>query len=305
MHRPCSKPASCRAYRLPTIAAPSRAAAAPPGRPRAPRSRRLAAWASARTSTRFGPERPLILGGVEIEGAPRLAGHSDGDVALHAVADALLGASGMGDLGRLFPADARTPRGIASAELLRDVVARLAAVGLRPVGVDLVDHRRPPPARGEAVAMRDAVAALLGLPAANVNVKASTGNLAGDEGAGLSSAARAGPRPSGGGNQMTIRLTDTLSGETRPTRAHRARARPDVQLRTHGLRPRARRQLPVLPVRRPARPVPALSRLRVTWVMNLTDIDDKIIRGANRRGHLDRRAGRPYPASSWTPPPSA
>ena len=62
-----------------------------------------------------------MLGGVAIAGAPRLHGHSDGDVALHAVADALLGAAGLGDLGRLFPADARTPRGIASADLIAEV----------------------------------------------------------------------------------------------------------------------------------------------------------------------------------------
>ena len=61
----------------------------------------------------FGPGTGLRLGGIEIAGAPRLAGHSDGDVALHAVADALLGAAGLGDLGRLFPADARTPLGVA------------------------------------------------------------------------------------------------------------------------------------------------------------------------------------------------
>ena len=57
-------------------------------------------------------------------GAPRLAGHSDGDVVLHAVADALLGAAGLGDLGRLFPSDDRTPRGVASTELLRRGAAR-------------------------------------------------------------------------------------------------------------------------------------------------------------------------------------
>ncbi|MBI3749578.1 MAG: 2-C-methyl-D-erythritol 4-phosphate cytidylyltransferase, partial [Chloroflexi bacterium] len=74
----------------------------------------------------FGPGMPLALGGVEIPAAPRLHGHSDGDVALHAVADALLGAAGLGDLGRLFPADARTPAGIASTELLRDVRRQLA-----------------------------------------------------------------------------------------------------------------------------------------------------------------------------------
>lgn len=139
----------------------------------------------------FGPEMGLRLGGVEIEGAPRLAGHSDGDVALHAVADALLGAAGMGDLGRLFPADSRTPRGVASAELLSEVVARLAAADLRPSGVDLVIIGARPRLGARLDAMRDAVAALLGLPAPDVNVKASTGNLTGDEGAGRSISARA------------------------------------------------------------------------------------------------------------------
>ena len=61
---------------------------------------------SARTATRSGPAAPLRLGGIVLAGAPRLLGHSDGDVALHAVADALLGAAGLGDLGRLFPAGA-------------------------------------------------------------------------------------------------------------------------------------------------------------------------------------------------------
>src|SRR4029077_6911904 len=86
----------------------------------------------------FGPGRPLALGGIRVDEAPRLAGHSDGDVALHAIADALLGAAALGDLGRHFPADARTPRGIASSELLRDVGGRVARAGFRPVNVDLV-----------------------------------------------------------------------------------------------------------------------------------------------------------------------
>ncbi len=85
----------------------------------------------------FGPGEPLALGGIAIDGAPRLHGHSDGDVALHAVADALLGAAGLGDLGRIFPAGPATPRGIASGELVQEVVRRLAANGLRPAPVDL------------------------------------------------------------------------------------------------------------------------------------------------------------------------
>jgi 2-C-methyl-D-erythritol 4-phosphate cytidylyltransferase/2-C-methyl-D-erythritol 2,4-cyclodiphosphate synthase len=139
----------------------------------------------------FGPGEPLRLGGVEIAGAPRLFGHSDGDVALHAIADALLGAAALGDLGRLFPADRRTPRGVASADLLADVVARLAAAGWRPASIDvtIVGAR---PRLGERLAdMVQAIAALLDLEPADVSVKASSGNLSGDEGAGRSISARA------------------------------------------------------------------------------------------------------------------
>jgi 2-C-methyl-D-erythritol 4-phosphate cytidylyltransferase/2-C-methyl-D-erythritol 2,4-cyclodiphosphate synthase len=139
----------------------------------------------------FGPGMPLRLGGVEIGGAPRLHGHSDGDVALHAVADALLGAAGLGDLGRLFPADARTPSGIASDALLREVVARLAGAGFRPAFVDLTIIGARPRLGARLEQMRAAIAALLGVDEAAVNVKASTGNLAGDEGAGRSISARA------------------------------------------------------------------------------------------------------------------
>ena len=139
----------------------------------------------------FGPGAPLRLGGIELAGAPRLAGHSDGDVALHAVADALLGAAGLGDLGRLFPADATTPRGIDSRSLLTEVVSRLSAAGLAPASVDLVIIGARPRLGARLDDMRAAIAALLGLPAGAVNVKASTGNLAGDEGAGRSMSARA------------------------------------------------------------------------------------------------------------------
>src|SRR5258705_10914438 len=85
----------------------------------------------------FGPGDGLRLGGVEIPGAPRLHGHSDGDAALHAIAGALLGAAALGDLGELYPADERTPRGSASSGFVRDVAARLAAAGWAPVALDV------------------------------------------------------------------------------------------------------------------------------------------------------------------------
>jgi 2-C-methyl-D-erythritol 4-phosphate cytidylyltransferase / 2-C-methyl-D-erythritol 2,4-cyclodiphosphate synthase len=139
----------------------------------------------------FGPGRPLALGGVEIEGGYRLHGHSDGDVALHAVADALLGAAGLGDLGRLFPAGASTPRGIASGVLLADVVARVEAAGYRPTGVDLTIVAARPRLAPLLDSMRAAIASLAGLEPGQVNVKASTGNLDGMEGAGRGISAHA------------------------------------------------------------------------------------------------------------------
>jgi 2-C-methyl-D-erythritol 4-phosphate cytidylyltransferase/2-C-methyl-D-erythritol 2,4-cyclodiphosphate synthase len=139
----------------------------------------------------FGPGAPLRLGGIAVDGVAALSGHSDGDVALHAVADALLGAAGLGDLGRLFPADERTPRGVASEDLLRTVVARLGAVGLAPASVDLVIIGARPRLGTRLDEMRTAIASTLGVDEAFVNVKASSGNLAGDEGAGRSISARA------------------------------------------------------------------------------------------------------------------
>ncbi len=139
----------------------------------------------------FGPGGPLALGGIEIAGAPRLSGHSDGDVALHAVADALLGAAGLGDLGRMFPAGPATPRGIASAELLADVVARVAGAGFHAVSIDLTIVAARPRLGDHLAWMSDRIASLVGLSPDRVNVKASTGNLAGMEGAGRGISAQA------------------------------------------------------------------------------------------------------------------
>ena len=139
----------------------------------------------------FGPGGTLALGGLLIDGAPRLHGHSDGDVGLHAVCDALLGAAGLGDLGRIFPAGPTTPVGIASRELLTACVAQVAAAGLAAVSIDvtLVGARPRLAARLESMAVE--IAGLVGIPVDRVNVKASTGNLVGFEGAGRGISARA------------------------------------------------------------------------------------------------------------------
>ena len=134
----------------------------------------------------FGPGTPLRLGGVGIPGAPALTGHSDGDVLLHAVADALLGAAGLGDLGGLFPADARTPRGIDSGLLMREVRRRIEAAGWHAATLDATVVGARPRLGPHLDAMRDSIAALLGIEPGAVNVKASSGNLDGPEGAGRS-----------------------------------------------------------------------------------------------------------------------
>jgi 2-C-methyl-D-erythritol 4-phosphate cytidylyltransferase/2-C-methyl-D-erythritol 2,4-cyclodiphosphate synthase len=132
----------------------------------------------------FGPGGPLWLGGIEVPGAPRLHGHSDGDVAIHAVADALLGAAGLGDLGRLFPAGPDTPGGIAGSVLLGEVLERVRTSGHEPRSVDVTIVGARPRLAGRLDAMGETIAAILGLPSGRVAVKASTGNLDGMEGAG-------------------------------------------------------------------------------------------------------------------------
>ena len=155
----------------------------------------------------FGPGDGLWLGGVEIAAAPRLHGHSDGDVALHAIGGALLGAAGLGDLGTAYPADERTRRGVASTELLEGIVRRLADAGWRPVSVDLSINAGRPRIGPSMPAMRERIAAILGLPERGVNVKASTGNLSDDVGAGrvisaqaIATVAAAAPVARGGGS---------------------------------------------------------------------------------------------------------
>ena len=139
----------------------------------------------------FGPGSPLALGGIVIDAAPRLHGHSDGDVALHAVCDALLGAAGLGDLGRIFPAGPSTPVGIASRDLVAECLRRVRDAGFVPLSVDVTIIGARPRLAARLSEMRDAIAGLLRLSPDRVNVKASTGNLAGWEGAGRGISARA------------------------------------------------------------------------------------------------------------------
>jgi 2-C-methyl-D-erythritol 4-phosphate cytidylyltransferase/2-C-methyl-D-erythritol 2,4-cyclodiphosphate synthase len=139
----------------------------------------------------FGPGTGLALGGIEIKAAPRLYGHSDGDVALHAICDALLGAAGLGDLGRIFPAGPETPAGIASRTLIGEVRRLVEADGWRVSSVDVTIVAARPKLGAHLDEMRAVIADLLGLAPRAVNVKASTGNLDGPDGAGRSISALA------------------------------------------------------------------------------------------------------------------
>ncbi|HHW12169.1 MAG TPA: 2-C-methyl-D-erythritol 2,4-cyclodiphosphate synthase [Firmicutes bacterium] len=118
--------------------------------------------------------RRLVLGGVEIPAPVGLAGHSDADVLIHAVMDALLGAAGAGDIGELFPDTDPAYCGIDSTLLLREVMAKLKAAGWKPVNLDVTVIAQKPklaPYRGK---IRARLATLLGLPETAVNVKATT-----------------------------------------------------------------------------------------------------------------------------------
>jgi 2-C-methyl-D-erythritol 4-phosphate cytidylyltransferase/2-C-methyl-D-erythritol 2,4-cyclodiphosphate synthase len=143
-------------------------------------------------SHQFGRHDGLWLGGLLIADAPRLHGHSDGDVALHAVATALLSAAGSGDLGRLFPSDDMGTAGSASAELLRAALAQAAAAGWSPSSVQLsLLGARPRLGGARLEAMRVSIAGLLGIDSAAVSVTASSGNLIGAEGGGRAISATA------------------------------------------------------------------------------------------------------------------
>ena len=137
---------------------------------------------------RFEPGRPLILGGVEIPHELGLAGHSDADVLTHAVIDALLGASGQGDIGEHFPDTDPRYAGADSLALLRDVVARLGATVVHVDGTVMME--RPKLGPHKAV-IRASLAAALGIPEEAVNVKATTGEGMGFVGRGEGVAALA------------------------------------------------------------------------------------------------------------------
>ena len=140
---------------------------------------------------RLVPDRRLMLGGVYIPYPAGLQGHSDGDVALHAVTDALLGAAGLGDIGTLFPDTDAQWKNADSKEFIYAVRELLEKKGWEVVNVDLTIHTEAPklgPLKGQ---IRRCIAGLLGIDFSATNVKAKTNEGLGEIGAGDAMAATA------------------------------------------------------------------------------------------------------------------
>jgi 2-C-methyl-D-erythritol 2,4-cyclodiphosphate synthase len=140
---------------------------------------------------RFGPGNSVVLGGVTIEHTHALEAHSDGDVLLHALCDALLGAIAAGDIGHHFPDTDAANAGIDSRVLLRRVVELLDGAGWQVANIDSTVIAQAPRLAAHIDAMRDNIAADLGVSREAVNVKATTTERLGFTGRGEGIAAHA------------------------------------------------------------------------------------------------------------------
>lgn len=129
---------------------------------------------------RFKKGRKLYLGGIEIPFFQGLAGHSDGDCLIHAIIDALLGASGEGDIGQLFPDTAPKYKDIRSTELLREVVEKLKAKGIEIINIDSVVIAEEPRLSSYIPGMKETLSPILRVGRERLSIKAKT-----NEGIGL------------------------------------------------------------------------------------------------------------------------
>jgi len=134
--------------------------------------------------------RPLIIGGAEIPYGKGLKGHSDGDVLLHAVCDAILGALGEDDIGSRFPDDDPAFEGIASVKLLEDVAGIMAGKGFKIKNVDCIVIAEEPKLGPYSGAIKKTIAGILQVPAGDVGFKAKTRERMGDIGRGDAIAAQ-------------------------------------------------------------------------------------------------------------------
>ena len=117
---------------------------------------------------------PMWLGGVRIESNIGFVAHSDGDVAIHALCDALLGALALGDIGHLFPDTSDEWKGISSSILLEKVMARITGLGWKVVNADITIALQRPKIASYVGAMREHLAAVMGVDSSRVSVKATT-----------------------------------------------------------------------------------------------------------------------------------
>ncbi|MDN6179474.1 MAG: 2-C-methyl-D-erythritol 2,4-cyclodiphosphate synthase [Halomonas subglaciescola] len=140
---------------------------------------------------RFGPGDHLMIGGVKLPFEQGFVAHSDGDVLLHALCDALLGACALGDIGRHFPDTDPAYKGADSRELLRRVLKRVEGEGFTPVNLDATLMAQTPKMAGHIDAMRETIAKDLKLSLGQVNVKATTTERLGFTGRGEGIAAEA------------------------------------------------------------------------------------------------------------------
>lgn len=148
--------------------------------------------------------RPLVLGGITIPFDRGLLGHSDADALLHAITDALLGAAGLGDIGRHFPDTDPAFHGADSGQLLQAAAQRVRDAGWQVINIDGTIVAQAPKMAPHIGAMRERIAALLGLPAGRINVKAKTAEKMGPVGEGLAIETRA------------VCLLAAVGGGTRP-----------------------------------------------------------------------------------------
>jgi len=123
---------------------------------------------------KLAENRPLILGGVEIPHEKGLLGHSDADVLLHAIMDAILGAAALGDIGQLFPDNSAEFEGISSLVLLRNVAERVAEAGYAIVNIDATVLAQSPKLAPYRQQMRGNISEALKIPADCISVKATT-----------------------------------------------------------------------------------------------------------------------------------
>jgi 2-C-methyl-D-erythritol 2,4-cyclodiphosphate synthase len=137
------------------------------------------------------PGRKLIIGGVHIPHAQGLLGHSDADVLLHAITDALLGAAALGDIGRHFPDTDERFKGADSGVLLQEAARRVREAGFEIGNVDSTVVAQAPKLSSHIPAMVEGIARMLGVAPGQVNVKAKTAEKIGPVGQGLSIEARA------------------------------------------------------------------------------------------------------------------